>query len=136
LWKDFNSRFDSILTSLASHKKLLDKEVDIIDLTEARKLRAKIEDDLKNREIQRSKTYLHDTIAWLNIATEVQDDEFDRLISKRLTGTCEWIFRNTKMRAWRDDVHGEPVIWIKGIPGAGAIPLPKKSRGHAYDLNR
>jgi hypothetical protein len=95
------------------------KEAAAIDLMEARQWRAKAQEDLEAREKQRSDTYIHDTIAWLNIATEPQDDELDRLLSKRLEGTCDWIFRNAKMKAWKDDAHGEAVLWVKGIPGAG-----------------
>jgi hypothetical protein len=95
------------------------KEAVTIDLVEARNWRFKAEEDLRNREKRRSDTYIHDTIAWLNIVTEHQDDELDRLLSKRLKGTCDWIFRNEKMRSWKDYAHGEPVLWVKGIPGAG-----------------
>jgi hypothetical protein len=119
LWKSFDSRFNSILASLARHKELVTKEAAAIDLMEARQWRAKAQEDLEAREKQRSDTYIHDTIAWLNIATEPQDDELDRLLSKRLEGTCDWIFRNAKMKAWKDDAHGEAVLWVKGIPGAG-----------------
>jgi len=119
LWKSFDSRFNGILASLAKHKELLTKEAVTIDLVEAREWRAKAQEDLDVREKKRSDTYLHDTVAWLNIATESQDDELDRLLSKRLDGTCEWIFRNAKMKEWKDDAHGEPVLWVKGIPGAG-----------------
>jgi hypothetical protein len=95
------------------------KEAATIDLIEARQWRAKAQEDLEAREKLRSDTYIHDTTAWLNIAAEAQDDELDRLVSKRLAGTCAWIFRNEKMKAWKDNAHGEPVLWVKGIPGAG-----------------
>ncbi len=95
------------------------KEAVTIDLVEARSWRAKTQEDFEAREKRRLDTYIHDTIAWLNILTEYQDDELDRLLSKRLDGTCEWIFRNEKFTAWKDDAHGESILWVKGIPGAG-----------------
>lgn len=135
LWKSFDSRFDGILASLARHKDLLTKEVTAIDLVEARESRAKAQEDLDAREKKRSDTYLHDTVAWLNIATESQDDELDRLLAKRLDGTCDWIFRNAKMKEWIDDAHGQPVLWVKGIPGAGKF-LRSKFRIIDNDLIR
>jgi hypothetical protein len=119
LWKSFDSRFNGILESLAKHKELLTKEAVTIDLVEARSWRAKLQEDLENREKQRSDTYIHDTIAWLNISTTDQVDELETLLSKRLDGTCQWIFQNSKFKTWKDDAHGEPVLWVKGIPGAG-----------------
>lgn len=102
------------------------KEAVTIDLVEARQWRLKTQEDLEAREKRRSDTYLHDTIAWLNIATEHQDDELDLLLSKRLSGTCEWIIRNANLKSWKDDAYGKPVLWIKGIPGAGISRLDSK----------
>jgi hypothetical protein len=123
LWKSFDSRFNGILESLAKHKELLNKEVVTIDLVEARSWRAKQQEEIELRERRRSETYIHDAIAWLNISTTEQADELYKLLSKRLDGTCQWIFRNEKFKAWKDDAYGKPVLWVKGIPGAGMSTL-------------
>jgi hypothetical protein len=119
LWKTFDSRLNTIIKSLSKHQELLSKQA--VDIAEVRQWREQLKDELEAQEKRKSNTYLHDTIAWLNIATDDQVDELDRLLSKRLMGTCEWISRNEKMKSWKDDAHGEPVLWIKGIPGAGII---------------
>jgi hypothetical protein len=119
LWKSFDSRFNSILEKLAKHKKLVKSEALTIDLVEARSWRLKIQEELEACDKRRSDTYIRDTVAWLNIPTEHQDDELDRLLSKRLDGTCEWILRHEKIAAWKNDAPAEPVLWVKGIPGAG-----------------
>lgn len=121
LWKSFDSRFSTILEKLARHKELATREAVTIDLVEARSWRAQLQEDLKIREKRKTDTYIHDTIAWLNVATAEQEDKLDRLLSKRLDGTCEWISRNLKMKVWKDDAHGEPILWIVGIPGAGKL---------------
>lgn len=137
LWKSFEFRFSSILDRLAHHRDLLMKEAFVIDVTgshrwreraglemknhaeETRKLRDQAEQDLKAREKQAQALYLHDSIAWLKVADEQHDDELERLAEKRQQGTCEWVFQNALFKLWKDDVHGEPILWVKGIPGAG-----------------
>jgi hypothetical protein len=121
LWKDFDSRFNNILERLTRHKNQVTNEAIAIDLVESRQWRAKVQEDLENKEKQRTKTHVHDTMAWLNVTAEDQDNILDQLLSKRLAGTCEWIFRSPKMGSWRDDAHGEPLLWVKGIPGAGIL---------------
>ncbi|TVY84848.1 Vegetative incompatibility protein HET-E-1 [Lachnellula suecica] len=57
------------------------------------------------------------------LADEQHDDELERLAEKRQEGTCEWVFRNALFQAWKGDAHGDPVLWVKGIPGAGKTIL-------------
>lgn len=123
LWKSFDSRFNGILESLIKHKEILNKEVVTIDVAEVHSWRAKQQEEIEIREMRRLNTYIHDTIAWLGISTIEQVDRLDELVSRRLDGTCQWIFRNEKFRAWKDDALGEPVLWVKGIPGSGLSML-------------
>ena len=97
------------------------KTVITIDVIEARSWREKIQENLIIEEKKRADFYLHDTIAWLKVADERQDDELDRLLRRKHEGTCEWIFNHALLKAWKDDAHGEPILWLKGIPGAGML---------------
>jgi hypothetical protein len=124
LWRTFDSRFHDILDRLGKHKTQLIDEAIVIDLVESRKWRANRKEDLKLREKKWAETYVHDTVAWLNIPGDEQENELDKLIGRRLVGTCEWIFRNSKFTSWRDDPYSEPILWIKGIPGAGTSLMP------------
>ena len=119
LWKSFEIRFDGILAKLSRHREMLTKEAIAIDIVEARRWRAQALDDLEIREKRRVDIHMHDTIAWLNVQQEHQDDELDRLLSKRQPGTCDWVFRHTEFLTWQNDAHADPILWVKGIPGAG-----------------
>ena len=77
------------------------------------------QEDLIRQEKKSQGFYLHDSIAWLKVAAEEHDDELERLSDKRQKGTCEWVFNNPLFKTWTDDPHAEPILWVKGIPGAG-----------------
>jgi hypothetical protein len=119
LWKSFQFRFHGILKSLAHHQDLLMKEVAVIDVVEARQFQIKGRQEIERQEKETQDHYLHDSVSWLKVADEQHDDELERLSEKRQEGTCEWVFRNPLFQTWKDDAHGEPVLWVKGIPGAG-----------------
>jgi len=95
------------------------KEVVTIDVVASRQWRIKAQEEILRQEKQSQDFYLHDSISWLKVSDEEHDDELERLSDKRQKGTCEWVFRNALFQSWKDDVHGEPILWVKGIPGAG-----------------
>ena len=123
LWKGFQFRFNGILKKLAQHQKLLMQQVTVIDVVEARQWRTNNEEEVARQEKLTRKDWVHDSISWLKGSGELRDDELERLSEKRQEGTCEWIFKNPRFRAWKDDAHVEPVLWVKGIPGAGKTIL-------------
>lgn len=119
LWKGFQFRFRGILRKLEQHQQLLLKHVTITDLTEAKDWRQKTEDEIKHREKETKDSWFHDSLSWLKVSRDVREDELEELAEKRHEGTCEWVFRNTLFKNWKDDAHAEPILWVKGIPGAG-----------------
>jgi hypothetical protein len=130
LWKSFEGRFSGILSKLSRHKDMLIKEAIAIDIVEARKWRGRASEELEKQEKGRNQIYIDDTLAWLNVQQENQDDELDRLLSRRQPGTCAWVFKHPKFVTWKNEVHADRVLWMNGIPGAGvnaALILPQSS---------
>jgi hypothetical protein len=119
LWKSFQFRFAGILKSLAHHQELLMKEVAVINVVDARQFYIKGQQEIERQEKQTQDHYFHDSISWLKVAGEDYDDQLEKLSEKRQEGTCEWVFRNPLFQSWKGDAHNEPVLWVKGIPGAG-----------------
>ncbi|KAH9216233.1 hypothetical protein DL95DRAFT_522785 [Leptodontidium sp. 2 PMI_412] len=123
LWKSFDFRFNGILKNLAHHKQLLHNEAVTIDIVAARQWRSQARELIVQQEKNSQDYYFHDSISWLKVADEQHDDKLERLADKRQDGTCEWIFRNSLFQNWKDDVHGELSLWVKGILGAGKTIL-------------
>jgi hypothetical protein len=119
LWKSFEFRFQGILKRLSRHQELLMKEVITIDVTDARQWRLKAGEEIIKQEKRTIDFYLHDSLAWLKMADEQIEDELETLSGKRQEGTCEWIFSNPLFHSWKDEGHGDPILWVQGIPGAG-----------------
>jgi len=119
LWKDFDSRFSGILESLSRHRDLVDREASSINIAEARSARIRAEEDIMRREKERQAYRLQDSISWLAVSDDNLEDELDRLLRRRQPGTCKWFIDNPQISSWISDCKRDPIIWLKGIPGAG-----------------
>jgi hypothetical protein len=100
-----------------------------IDIAAAKQSRIKIEEDIARQEKRTKDYYLHDSIAWLKVADEQREEDLERLSSKRHKGTCEWVTKDPLFQAWKDDGHSDPILWVKGIPGAGGRKAPSSLLG-------
>ena len=119
LWKDFDRRFSGILESLARHRDLVDKEALSIDIVEARKWRLQTQEDIELRGNETRLTQLQHSTAWLAVEDVMQDDDLDKFSRRRQPGTCDWILKNPRIASWIADTNDYPILWLKGIPGAG-----------------
>jgi hypothetical protein len=120
-WKDFSSRFSTVIESLTRHRDLVDKEATSIDIAEARAWRARTQEELEDRERDKRIQQLNRTINWFRVddSFHMPDDDLYRFSKTRLSGTCKWILRDKILVNWRKDDEHHPIIWMKGIPGAG-----------------
>lgn len=121
LWKDFEARFHGILARLVRHRDLVDKEASSIAIVEAQKWRIQHQLEVDQQERRRQDFLLQDSISWLEIQDRAQEDYLDKLSHRRQPGTCEWVLRNSHLASWMDNRDGEPLLWLKGIPGAGRL---------------
>ncbi|KAG4441376.1 hypothetical protein IFR05_003133 [Cadophora sp. M221] len=123
LWKDFGVRFLGILENLERHRDLVDREASAIAIIEAKKWRAKQQDNLERLEDERRDRQLQDCVSWLAIDDRGQEDALEKLSQRRQAGTCDWILKSLQLRTWVENQDAEPVLWLKGIPGAGKSVL-------------
>jgi hypothetical protein len=89
-----------------------------VDITAALQWRIKSQEEIVRQEKLTRDYYLHDSLAWL-LPGEGHDDELEGLSNRRHQGTCEWILKNDLFQDWKDSESGDPILWVKGIPGAG-----------------
>jgi hypothetical protein len=123
LWKSFGFRFQSILKGLSRYEQLLTKELTPRGIIAEQEWKIKAQEEIFRQEKRTQDFYLHDSLAWLKLADEQQDDELERLSSKRHKGTCQWILKNHLFQNWKEDRNSGQILWVKGIPGAGEISL-------------
>jgi hypothetical protein len=119
LWKSFGNRFDAILTDLARHRDLVDREAVSIDIVEAQATRKQAQEELDRQEKRRRATELREVTAWLALKDQDQEDDLDRIATKCQPGTCDWILNHSKARPWVNGEARKSVLWLTGIPGSG-----------------
>ncbi|KAI9674908.1 MAG: hypothetical protein M1822_009011 [Bathelium mastoideum] len=122
-WGHFESRFSSILASLAYHGELVDKEAAAIDISYAAERRERQLEQWEKAEAERQAAQLNRVMAWLGLCGTAQVDELDRISRICSPGSCDWILKHKKITAWLDDSPSTALIWLHGKPGAGKSVL-------------
>lgn len=92
---------------------------------EARSLRQQLLEDSQKRDMERQAHQLRDSIVWLQLLDQDQDQEslFSRKADYREDDTCEWLLKNTDFSNWLDLDHGQKYLWLKGKPGSGKTTI-------------
>ncbi|KAF8859961.1 PLU-1-domain-containing protein [Acephala macrosclerotiorum] len=130
LWKDFESRFASIIDRLKKQRDFVDREAVSIDIVESRESRLRLQRDiqqthkhslqlLEQNETNAAIARLQHSITWLSVDDRDQEMYYDRISTRRHDETCEWVMRQSHMKSWMRDDTNDPVLWLSGKPGAG-----------------
>jgi hypothetical protein len=129
MWKDFKTRFDGILSSLKRHKAVIDSRATLAHYRDYRDDMQKYRDDmgklnkkLDDRIADEEKKKLKAVSNWLAEGQQQQTDHETFSHTRRASpGTAQWIFKNEFVKEWLESSRpGNPLVWITGIPGAGA----------------
>lgn len=118
-WGLFERRFKGILSRLASHCDLLDKEAASLHFLDMKATRDKRIRDDEAFEQHRQNRMTQDVLTWLSAAEDNQADYLHGLADHRQLGTCNFILQDPQVSSWADSEVGPDVIWMTGIPGAG-----------------
>ena len=118
-WGLFESRFKSIISRLASHCELLDKEAASMHFLEMKAMRDRhlLEDAAAER--YRRDQMAQDVFTWLSAAEDAQEEYLHHLSDQRVLGTCDFILEESQISSWVDDESGPEIIWITAKPGGG-----------------
>ena len=124
IWFAFNwglsePRFKAIISRLASHCDLLDKEAASLHFLEMKAMRDKRLQEEEAFETIRQNQMLQDVLAWLSAAEDTQEEYLYRLSDQRQPGTCNFILQDPEISSWLDSEVGPDLIWMTGKPGAG-----------------
>ena len=132
MWGQFESRFDSILASLAHHSELVDKEAMAVDISEAMERRQRDAEMWEKQELEWRATKLHVVMNWLGFNGRAPEDELDKLLQGCLPDSCNWLVDHAKTQLWLKDGPTNALMWLHGKPGAGrrSIQLPKRPAPH------
>lgn len=102
-WKNLESNFENILDDIAHHRQFLMQRVTRIENNEML---------IKQQQMVNREFWSRASISWLkarSVKTGVTTAE-DK-------DPCERVLANPLFKTWKDDVHGEPVLWVKDVSG-------------------
>jgi hypothetical protein len=130
LWKDFESRFVSIIDGLKKQRDFVDKEALSIDIVEAKDSRSRLQEEILQRQKQSlmlleqnetnaGNSRVKDAVAWLSVDDRDQEEHYERVSRRRHDETCKWIMRENRIDSWVRNDTKYPVLWLNGKPGAG-----------------
>ena len=118
-WGLFERRFKSIISRLASHCELLDKEAASMHFLEMKEMRDRHILEEEAAEKHRRDEMAQAVFSWLSAAEDAQEDYLHRLSDQRVLGTCDFILEDNQISSWVDGESGPEVIWMSGKPGGG-----------------
>lgn len=118
-WGLFERRFKSILSRLAAHCAVADKEAAAIHFLEASRARAASRLEHDEYEERRCNQMTRDVFGWLSAEEDIQEEYLHRLADLRQPETCNWILNHEELRSWLGEKKAYPLIWMTAIPGAG-----------------
>ena len=118
-WGLFERRFKSIISRLASHCELLDKEAASIHFQEMKAMREGHLLEEEAAEKHRKDQIAMDVFTWLSAAEDSQEEYLHRLSDQRVLGTCDFILEDNQISSWVEGESGPEIIWITAKPGGG-----------------
>ena len=128
-WKTFDSRFQGILQSLRRHRDLVDREAEVLNITEAKAWRAAQTELLRQWRLEHTQqieknekirldSNIRETVAWLS-PPDGQEDLLTKFSRRCHSRENHWILKNHHVKSWLKDGRESPTIWLNGKPGAG-----------------
>ncbi|PVF93060.1 hypothetical protein CPB86DRAFT_790504 [Serendipita vermifera] len=117
--KPFSMTFQPHLKEMENKEKTLRKLANMATMEGVKDIRRKIDiiGEMRELFVQISDK---DALNWLSAINPISAYDFNK--SRRLDGTCEWIFQTRKYQSWINGT-GNRDLWVVGIPGAGKSVL-------------
>ncbi|RYC87009.1 hypothetical protein BFJ63_vAg10141 [Fusarium oxysporum f. sp. narcissi] len=134
LWPSHRDRIQVVVKHMASHRDLIRKEVRMEEIRRA--------DELRNRELKHFVQTEENNIAQeyashrAHIAPKSYDGDLYRFSEAVCNGTGKWLFRDLSFQNWlAGKEKAKPILWLRGIPGAGKTLLASSVIKHTQSLD-
>lgn len=123
-WKDFNTRFNSILQQLRHHGALLSNQTALLHMQQYQDDRRIILGQLEKQEKFEHDAKFDKCLERICGAKVLKDQEYLRSVRDEHPGSADWILRCEKVASWKEiDCPPFSIFWLNGIPGAGKSEL-------------
>ncbi|SCN87403.1 uncharacterized protein FFNC_01767 [Fusarium fujikuroi] len=133
-WPSHRDRIQVVVKHMASHRDLIRKEVRMEEIRRA--------DEMRNRELQHIVQTEENHIAQefashrAHISPKSYDADLYRFSETVCNGTGKWLFRDQSFQNWlAGKDKAKPILWLRGIPGAGKTLLASSVIKHTQSLD-
>lgn len=121
-WKDFKTRFHGILENLRRHRSLLENQASLIHFETSQAARTVAENSTRTIEEFLIKQQLTSVRDWLCSTKVSNDQERHSEVRSNSVNYGQWLLKRRQMASWMDPASNAiPLLWLHGIPGAGAL---------------
>ncbi|RBQ76481.1 hypothetical protein FVER14953_03349 [Fusarium verticillioides] len=134
LWPRHKDRIQVVVKHMAGHRDLFRREVRMEEIRKA--------DEMRNREMQHFVQTEENNIAQeyashrTHISPKSYDGDLYRFSEAVCDGTGKWLFRDESFQNWlAGKENSKPILWLRGIPGAGKTLLASSVIKHTQSLN-
>ena len=118
LWPRFAEKILVVMATIEKHKSLLDREVTLGDINDARTARTRALEEYERNEANRQRQNFD--ACKLSLAPRLYDQEMERMKNECCKDTCAWLSTDEDFKTWFDSrKRSSAFLWLSGIPGAG-----------------
>jgi hypothetical protein len=115
-----------VVSNIERHTNLLRNEVTLQHIKEEYEARIKslahFEKELEFQELQKFE------LLKTRVSARLYDDRLDWLLNRSFEGSSTWLVNDATFLEWLDISNSDvPLLWLKGIPGAGKCGLSLSS---------
>ncbi|RBA21148.1 hypothetical protein FPRO05_07462 [Fusarium proliferatum] len=132
-WPSHRDRIQVVVKHMTSHRDLIRKEVRMEEIRRA--------DEMRNRELQHIVQTEENHIAQefashrAHISPKSYDADLYHFSEAVCNGTGKWLFRDQSFQNWlAGKERAKPILWLRGIPGAGKTMLASTVIKHTQSL--
>ncbi|KAF5573491.1 Nacht domain-containing protein [Fusarium pseudocircinatum] len=133
-WPSRKDQIQVVVKHIVSHRDLISKEVRMEEIRKA--------NELRDRELQHILQTEENNIAQefashqAHISPRRYDADLYRFSEAVCNGTGKWLFRKQSFQDWLvGKERAKPILWLRGIPGAGKTLLASSVIKHTQSLD-
>lgn len=90
-------------------------------------MRSRAAKEISESEKNRKASQMQAVQAWLDTNMVSLYDELDRIAGHCHPGSTQWVMQDPKMKIWMQNTTNQPILWLKGKPGAGKSVICSKA---------
>ncbi|EWG41198.1 hypothetical protein FVEG_03349 [Fusarium verticillioides 7600] len=132
-WPSRKDQIQVVVKHIVSHRDLISKEVRMEEIRKA--------NELRDRELQHIVQTEENNIAQefashrTHISPKSYDADLYRFSEALCDGTEKWLFKDASFQRWLTvKKKSNPILWLRGIPGAGKTMLASSVIKHTQQL--